>query len=125
MKEGGIRSFVFCFFFQAEDGIRDGHVTGVQTCALPIFAPDEPRSSRDDDDQASSCRSFGTSATRPSMVSSERRQAPRRGGRNLRGACLRPEDTIEGLVADVPKLRDRKSTRLDSSHVAPSSAVFS
>ena len=27
----------FSFFFQAEDGIRDGHVTGVQTCALPIF----------------------------------------------------------------------------------------
>src|SRR5437660_6255265 len=27
------------FFFQAEDGIRDGHVTGVQTCALPIFMP--------------------------------------------------------------------------------------
>src|SRR5690625_2652746 len=29
--------FCFFFFFQAEDGIRDGHVTGVQTCALPIF----------------------------------------------------------------------------------------
>src|SRR5439155_17231871 len=28
--------FLFFFFFQAEDGIRDGHVTGVQTCALPI-----------------------------------------------------------------------------------------
>src|SRR5690606_35686924 len=27
------------FFFQAEDGIRDFHVTGVQTCALPILAP--------------------------------------------------------------------------------------
>src|SRR5690625_2150549 len=26
------------FFFQAEDGIRDGHVTGVQTCALPILS---------------------------------------------------------------------------------------
>src|SRR5436309_4115136 len=26
----------FFFFFQAEDGIRDFHVTGVQTCALPI-----------------------------------------------------------------------------------------
>src|SRR5207253_7742765 len=25
------------FFLQAEDGIRDGHVTGVQTCALPIL----------------------------------------------------------------------------------------
>src|SRR5437868_8518974 len=28
---------VFFFFFQAEDGIRDRNVTGVQTCALPIF----------------------------------------------------------------------------------------
>src|SRR5215203_264379 len=27
-----------CFFFQAEDGIRDIGVTGVQTCALPILA---------------------------------------------------------------------------------------
>src|SRR5439155_7140808 len=30
------QSRIRCFFFQAEDGIRDGHVTGVQTCALPI-----------------------------------------------------------------------------------------
>ena len=27
------------FFFQAEDGIRDSPVTGVQTCALPIWMP--------------------------------------------------------------------------------------
>src|SRR5690348_6676530 len=32
-KSGNIRRN---FFFQAEDGIRDGRVTGVQTCALPI-----------------------------------------------------------------------------------------
>src|SRR5690606_39389208 len=30
----------FFFFFQAEDGIRDFHVTGVQTCALPISSLD-------------------------------------------------------------------------------------
>src|SRR5215510_15957175 len=40
---------VVFFFFQAEDGIRDGHVTGVQTCALPIsrpcFIPSAPSSS--------------------------------------------------------------------------------
>src|SRR3989441_8962615 len=30
---------VIFFFFQAEDGIRDKLVTGVQTCALPICAP--------------------------------------------------------------------------------------
>src|SRR5229473_7459404 len=29
--------FYFFFFFQAEDGIRDKLVTGVQTCALPIY----------------------------------------------------------------------------------------
>src|SRR5205807_5976737 len=33
--------FFFFFFFQAEDGIRDYKVTGVQTCALPIS--DGPR----------------------------------------------------------------------------------
>src|SRR5699024_11686665 len=34
------------FFFQAEDGIRDRNVTGVQTCALPIYdSTKEPRSS--------------------------------------------------------------------------------
>src|SRR5438128_5285264 len=32
-----ILCFFFFFFFQAEDGIRDATVTGVQTCALPIF----------------------------------------------------------------------------------------
>src|SRR2546430_7608863 len=37
IKSGDIcRSVSFIFFFQAEDGIRDLTVTGVQTCALPI-----------------------------------------------------------------------------------------
>src|SRR5256885_4130520 len=30
-------ALIFFFFFQAEDGIRDYKVTGVQTCALPIY----------------------------------------------------------------------------------------
>src|SRR2546427_8091271 len=34
---------VFFFFFQAEDGIRDLTVTGVQTCALPILRRGRPR----------------------------------------------------------------------------------
>src|SRR5260370_23076874 len=32
-----VQVVLFLFFFQAEDGIRDSSVTGVQTCALPIF----------------------------------------------------------------------------------------
>src|SRR2546427_11265083 len=36
MYRFAVESFLFFFFFQAEDGIRDLTVTGVQTCALPI-----------------------------------------------------------------------------------------
>src|SRR5258708_31543128 len=35
----GMLVWLFFFFFQAEDGIRDDLVTGVQTCALPISRP--------------------------------------------------------------------------------------
>src|SRR5256885_8056580 len=35
-KNAGLDTCIF-FFFQAEDGIRDYKVTGVQTCALPIW----------------------------------------------------------------------------------------
>src|SRR5918998_6904810 len=36
-KKDGV--YLVFFFFQAEDGIRDHCVTGVQTCALPIYVP--------------------------------------------------------------------------------------
>src|SRR5699024_12083284 len=39
-------SLINFFFFQAEDGIRDRNVTGVQTCALPIFSGISCRNSR-------------------------------------------------------------------------------
>src|SRR6266496_4554915 len=42
MNEIGI---LFFFFFQAEDGIRDLYVTGVQTCALPISTSQQRRPS--------------------------------------------------------------------------------
>src|SRR5262249_58689307 len=39
----GVIGCGFGFFFQAEDGIRDWSVTGVQTCALPISPPEAGR----------------------------------------------------------------------------------
>src|SRR5438132_4560757 len=39
---------IVCFFFQAEDGIRDHCVTGVQTCALPISHSVSRNASRND-----------------------------------------------------------------------------
>src|SRR5438445_6521541 len=73
------------FFFQAEDGIRDIGVTGVQTCALPIWSTDVPF--------FSSCTS--TSRTRrmsrrsligagPRRPTTERRSEERRVGKECR-----------------------------------------
>src|SRR5207253_8523206 len=59
------------FFFQAEDGIRDGHVTGVQTCALPISAAAAPRPTYDPIIQALSGLTTvqaGSDAARPRLV---------------------------------------------------------
>src|SRR5712672_4257500 len=50
---------VLFFFFQAEDGIRDKLVTGVQTCALPISSPDRFEAGRP---QAYGHASFGFGA---------------------------------------------------------------
>src|SRR2546426_2973110 len=99
---------LFFFFFQAEDGIRDYKVTGVQTCALPI--------------------------------SQRRGRYPRRRGRArvARGTAARDDHAHvrEGNLTPAARQartrpwrrherqRDRKSTRLNSSHLVISYAVF-
>src|SRR6266568_5725470 len=50
-----VRYFLF-FFFQAEDGIRDGTVTGVQMCALPIAGLALPRTASHTQPRASSTK---------------------------------------------------------------------
>src|SRR2546422_7533762 len=78
------------FFFQAEDGIRDVAVTGVQTCALPICA-----------------------CTMPLATASQ--------------AVMPPKTFTNTLLtagSDRMMCRDRKSTRLNSSHGYISYAVF-
>src|SRR3989475_1383052 len=58
----------FSFFFQAEDGIRDLTVTGVQTCALPI---------------SEAIRPAATGSRSPALLPERRRDGPR-------GAAWRP-----------------------------------
>src|SRR5437763_6327213 len=50
--------FFFFFFFQAEDGIRDTSVTGVQTCALPICSRGGGGPGHDDEDPRCRHRRF-------------------------------------------------------------------
>src|SRR3712207_8001888 len=92
----------YFFFFQAEDGIRDIGVTGVQTCALPIsgvlLVPQDLAGGRCD-------LALGQDA----------------GGHLVQ---QRLEQVVAGLADDGDVDRDRKSTRLNSSHANISYAVF-
>src|SRR3712207_1332049 len=57
-----------CFFFQAEDGIRDIGVTGVQTCALPIFEVEDTLA----DDPAQLYYSSGTTGLAKGILHAHR-----------------------------------------------------
>src|SRR5258706_7321456 len=71
------------FFFQAEDGIRDWSVTGVQTCALPISR--RRVSARSTSVAASSCRHSSSAADRNGAAAQAlRRSEERRVGKECR-----------------------------------------
>src|SRR2546427_8583657 len=71
----------FFFFFQAEDGIRDLTVTGVQTCALPISTPFGVISNRN---RARESYGFIWSRTRSSQLEAATRSEERRVGKECR-----------------------------------------
>src|SRR6266496_5796008 len=81
--------FFFFFFFQAEDGIRDLYVTGVQTCALPIFG-DQAGSTLPAPSRVS-CRG------RPPAAETTKRSKPR--PRSAANAIRRPSGDHAGSVA--------------------------
>src|SRR2546429_7352851 len=91
---GGKMGVCLRFFFQAEDGIRDVAVTGVQTCALPI--------------------SFSI------LVTSQIRIPPSRTSKSCRPGTFSNSLTDTCGFENI----DRKSTRLNSSHGYISYAVF-
>src|SRR3712207_7154732 len=80
-----IYSVVVFFFFQAEDGIRDIGVTGVQTCALPIFLP-------------------------PPGAAFARHRSPSedRAGERLRTPAPRASDNHSGLACDRSHVRSEE-----------------
>src|SRR5699024_11463071 len=96
------------FFFQAEDGIRDRNVTGVQTCALPILC---------------------TLVLFNDIITEEVKIMPFDGIVTKAVTEQLQEELIDGRINKVyqptnTELLDRKSTRLNSSHVSISYAVF-
>src|SRR5690625_7837393 len=102
----GDKSFVgilsFYFFFQAEDGIRDGHVTGVQTCALPIL--DLPRAA-----ELPHRRHPGRRPLRPRHA---RRSEERRVGKSVGlGGCrnIKKKKQESSEEANRPKKSDKQT----------------
>src|SRR5256885_6274664 len=102
----------FVFFFQAEDGIRDYKVTGVQTCALPIL--------------------ISAGGMLPVAYALLAEIMPTRhrgwslvlvGGIGALGGFF-AASSLSALLQPVFGWRDRKSTRLNSSHLVISYAVF-
>src|SRR5256714_4824570 len=81
------------FFFQAEDGIRDKLVTGVQTCALPISSRPLPLDGAAGIAQQSSRRSGRLAAARPAK-SARIRALARAASRGPRGAESAPGSEI-------------------------------
>src|SRR5438876_5172138 len=104
-----LMSYGIFFFFQAEDGIRDGRVTGVQTCALPI------------------CSTVAAGRLSCNVAGPAR---PLRLGASGLWAWWDMAVPIHDSRGDNREwpldrgLRDRKSTRLNSSHPSISYAVF-
>src|SRR5256885_7323803 len=99
---------MFFFFFQAEDGIRDYKVTGVQTCALPISYTAVDVTDGNLPVPGNAQVTFGN------------------GSGNACGQNVTPPAGLNGYTATpwATGFKDRKSTRLNSSHLVISYAVF-
>src|SRR5688500_19328118 len=83
-----------CFFFQAEDGIRDYKVTGVQTCALPISSSAPARIAAAERHRAAA-----------DVPVEQRREEVRKIGR----ASCREREEIAGSEGDIEKKGTEKS----------------
>src|SRR5256884_5138300 len=106
------------FFFQAEDGIRDVAVTGVQTCALPIS------------EESRTLRGAFCAIQKVCSINGDIDLVQAKGEQDL-VHLVRAEgpDVVDGvgLIWAIKVFRsfvDRKSTRLNSSHGYISYAVF-
>src|SRR2546421_5348582 len=112
----GVVCFFF-FFFQAEDGIRDLIVTGVQTCALPIYTGRAVvRSAWNSSPRVTAKRAARAARQRRlncgiASRSARCRRARRSGGRGVgRGAC-RGRGEVSGVAVSLKKKKKKEGVR--------------
>src|SRR5438034_6187542 len=125
------------FFFQAEDGIRYHCVTGVQTCALPISAVEVQGDARIGGSELArlerahqldaAARAVGfVTGSEEGGARLETEAAMNTGIQPFEAAPIRHSvpSTATTNASPGSNVRDRKSTRLNSSHTVISYAVF-
>src|SRR5262249_58358241 len=99
-----------CFFFQAEDGIRDWSVTGVQTCALPISQAARAATGRQTATSPSPCAklpaalddsalAMNCKKTKPALSTSDARRTSLRQPQIGRASCRERGETAGGARA--------------------------
>src|SRR2546422_10240597 len=95
---------IFFFFFQAEDGIRDVAVTGVQTCALPISTANRPTN-----------RETDRSRRLPGGMSSCGRSCYRRSAEIGRASCREKSVDLGGrrIIKKKKKKHTRRQERIE------------
>src|SRR5690606_40384937 len=101
------------FFFQAEDGIRDFHVTGVQTCALPISCTWWATTGCRPCSRRAATRSSGADAPRPEASTAPRqqrlefRQVGRERAQIGRASCRERGESAAGRAASEEQTRQQ------------------
>src|SRR2546430_7969079 len=103
-----LASCLKCFFFQAEDGIRDLTVTGVQTCALPISSTFKDKIVF----LGATAKGIGDIRSTPYQKQDESYMG------------VETHANVLDNLLHSSEAGDRKSTRLNSSHSQISYAVF-
>src|SRR2546426_5602206 len=111
---------MFFFFFQAEDGIRDYKVTGVQTCALPISSAEATEAAGE---RLATALAPGAVVALVGELGAGKTCFIQGLVRGL-GATTRATSPTFVLINEYRGRVDRKSTRLNSSHLVISYAVF-
>src|SRR5437879_9183250 len=97
---------LYYFFFQAEDGIRDTSVTGVQTCALPISR--RRRAERADGGERGSRGAAGQRSARELAGRPHRVRPARADAAGLRAADARGDRVLAGRSAEIGRASCRE-----------------
>src|SRR6266496_338691 len=104
----------FFFFFQAEDGIRDLYVTGVQTCALPISLGDAVQAAKKAANDAAKSVASGTSKAKANFAEAKAK---------LDAMFIAEEQSFHKALDGLPSMKGKTTAQLAADYKKVSSDI--